>query len=158
MRGWTRRWIGRQDGIGRDLRSGTLLERLLAARGLTDEAARSIFERPTLKQLHHPSTLPGATDAAVRLVEAVRSGRSVAIFGDYDVDGIMSSAILLISALLSMPWIIPMVGDKPTGVLGDAIILGVASNGVAEDTGEFSGIGDDVLFGEHGGENIARTP
>ena len=94
MRGWTRRWIGRQDGIGRDIRSGTLLERLLAARGLTDEAARSIFERPTLKQLHHPSTLPGATDAAVRLVEAVRAGRSVAIFGDYDVDGIMSSAIL----------------------------------------------------------------
>ena len=94
MRGWTRRWIGRQDGLGLDSGAGTLLERLLAARGLTGDAAEARLGRPTLKQLHHPSTLPGATDAAIRLVEAVRSGRSVAIFGDYDVDGIMSSAIL----------------------------------------------------------------
>lgn len=70
------------------------MDRLLAARGLVEEADRAAFDRPTLAGLHHPSTLPGVTDAAVRLVEAVRSGRSIAIFGDYDVDGIMSSAIL----------------------------------------------------------------
>ena len=64
------------------------------ARGFVEEADRDAFEKPTLAGLHHPSTLPGASEAAIRLVEAVRSGRSIAIFGDYDVDGIMSSAIL----------------------------------------------------------------
>jgi single-stranded-DNA-specific exonuclease len=64
------------------------------ARGFVEQADRAAFENPTLAGLHHPSTLPGASEAAIRLVEAVRSGRSIAIFGDYDVDGIMSSAIL----------------------------------------------------------------
>ena len=95
MRGWNRRWIARLDGLGLDAPvSGGLVDRLLAARGLHDESARSAFANPSMTDLHHPSTLPGASEAAVRLVEAVRSRRPIAIYGDYDVDGVMSAAIL----------------------------------------------------------------
>jgi single-stranded-DNA-specific exonuclease len=95
MRGWTRRWIGRLDGLGLETPpSGGIVDRLLVARGLEDESDRDAFANPSMTSLHHPSTLPGASEAAVRLVEAVRSGRSIAVFGDYDVDGVMSAAIL----------------------------------------------------------------
>ena len=71
-----------------------VLDRLLRARGLFDDEAQAAFRSPRMADLHFPETLPGAEAAAVRLVEAVRGGRSIAIYGDYDVDGIMSSSIL----------------------------------------------------------------
>lgn len=71
-----------------------VLGRLLQARGLMDEEAQAAFRAPRMADLHFPETLPGAEAAAVRLVEAVRGGRTIAIYGDYDVDGIMSSSIL----------------------------------------------------------------
>ncbi|MEE2681530.1 MAG: single-stranded-DNA-specific exonuclease RecJ [Planctomycetota bacterium] len=71
-----------------------LVKRLLVQRGLLDESARAAFMNPRLGDLHLPETLPGAEAAAVRLVEAVRAGRRIAIYGDYDVDGVMSTAIL----------------------------------------------------------------
>ena len=81
------------DDVVRSEPSG-LLQRLLHARGLVDEDSQAAFQTPRMADLHFPETLPGAQEAAVRLVEAVRGGRTVAIYGDYDVDGIMSSSIL----------------------------------------------------------------
>ena len=71
-----------------------LVRRLLAGRGCLDDEACRKFITPSWSDLSHPSTLPGAMEAAVRLVEGVRSKRKIAIYGDYDVDGIMSTAIL----------------------------------------------------------------
>lgn len=41
-----------------------------------------------------PDSLPGATQAARRLVDAARAGRRIVIYGDYDVDGVTATAIL----------------------------------------------------------------
>lgn len=71
-----------------------LLGRVLAARGVKlDEVA--VFLDPTVKALMpDPSTLNDMDKAAARLAEAIVRKEKVAIFGDYDVDGACSSALL----------------------------------------------------------------
>ena len=67
---------------------------LLSARGyrLPDDAKR--FLRPRLEQLHVPDSMLGLRPAAERLARAVRSGETVLVHGDYDVDGICSTTLL----------------------------------------------------------------
>ncbi|MET3600061.1 single-stranded-DNA-specific exonuclease RecJ [Martelella mangrovi] len=71
-----------------------LIARVLAGRDVSvDEAAE--FLEPSLRQLMpDPHTLTDCEQAASRLLQAVRDGEKVAIFGDYDVDGACSSALL----------------------------------------------------------------
>lgn len=77
---------------------GDLIERFLLSRGLVDQDAREAFLHPRWNSVQdpvaQPGALPGAEQAAIRLVEAVRGKKSIAIYGDYDVDGIMGSSIL----------------------------------------------------------------
>jgi single-stranded-DNA-specific exonuclease len=71
-----------------------LLARVLAGRGVEADAAESYLD-PTIKNLMpDPSVLTGMAAAANRLADAIMRGESVAIFGDYDVDGATSSALL----------------------------------------------------------------
>ncbi len=68
--------------------------RVLAGRGLT-AADAGAFLRPTLRdQLPDPDTLLDMGAAVGRLARAVRDGETIAVFGDYDVDGATSSALL----------------------------------------------------------------
>jgi single-stranded-DNA-specific exonuclease len=71
-----------------------LLERLLAVRGLTSSADAADFLHPTLRGLHDPSLIPDLDLASSRLLAALREGEPIAIYGDYDVDGITATAIL----------------------------------------------------------------
>jgi len=94
MRGLTRRWL-LAGADGERETSAELLSRVLRARGLFDQEAIRRFLAPTLKEdLHGHWLLPGVPEAADRLVEFVRAGRKIAIYGDYDVDGITATAIL----------------------------------------------------------------
>ncbi len=71
-----------------------ILARVLAARGVTGERVRD-FLTPTLRALlPDPSQLRDMDLAAVRLAGAIMAGESVAVFGDYDVDGATSAALL----------------------------------------------------------------
>lgn len=67
---------------------------LLVSRGITDAAAARMFLRPCLSSLRDPDLLPGCRLAAKRLHQALVAGRRIAIYGDYDVDGISGTAIL----------------------------------------------------------------
>src|SRR5712692_1340849 len=71
-----------------------LLARILAGRGVeVDEVAR--FLDPTVRALMpDPDTLADMPAAATRLADAVTRGETTAIFGDYDVDGATSAALL----------------------------------------------------------------
>lgn len=75
--------------------ASSLIDRVLAARGLVGGAEAERFLSPRLSHLNEPSLLAGADQAAARLVAAVRSGEPVVIYGDYDVDGVTACAILL---------------------------------------------------------------
>ena len=91
MRGITRRW--KQSDGHQPCDQSSLLERLLAARGIDLDSAES-YLTPSLDQMHDPEQLPGATEAAGLLVDAVRAEQTIAIYGDYDVDGMTATAIL----------------------------------------------------------------
>lgn len=71
-----------------------LAGRVLAARGATLENT-PLFLAPTLKELMpDPSALRDMDKAAARIADAIVARAPVAIFGDYDVDGACSSALL----------------------------------------------------------------
>ena len=72
-----------------------LVARLLAARGLSAAAAED-FLAPSLRRLlPDPSHLIDMDRAAERLAAAIATKEPVAVFGDYDVDGATSAALLL---------------------------------------------------------------
>ncbi len=97
-----RHWRDRLDaaGLGRaealTQREGLpdILARLLAGRGVEPNEAPSFLEPKLRDLLPDPGTLIGMGPAAARLARAVESGERVAIFGDYDVDGACSAALL----------------------------------------------------------------
>jgi single-stranded-DNA-specific exonuclease len=71
-----------------------LLGRVLAARGI-DVADVPVVLDPSIRALMpDPSTLLDMDKAATRIADAVMAGQRIAIFGDYDVDGACSSALL----------------------------------------------------------------
>lgn len=71
-----------------------LCDRVLAARGLTDPLAAAAYLNPKLTQLHDPSLIPDLDSAAERILQALRRGEPLVIYGDYDVDGVTGTAIL----------------------------------------------------------------
>jgi single-stranded-DNA-specific exonuclease len=71
-----------------------LLARILAGRGVEVDEVEAFLD-PTVKRLMpDPYTLTGMETAAARISDAAMRGEQVAIFGDYDVDGATSSALL----------------------------------------------------------------
>lgn len=71
-----------------------IIGRVLAARGVTEEACDS-FLSPRLKTLlPEPSRFRDMDVAAERIARAICDGESVTVFGDYDVDGATSAAVL----------------------------------------------------------------
>lgn len=68
---------------------------ILVRRGYVEPGAVKAFLRPHLGQLHPPARMLGMTAAAGRLREAVERGEPILVYGDYDVDGITSTALLV---------------------------------------------------------------
>jgi len=80
--------------LTRELRLPAALCSVLAVRGLTDTADAKRFLRPRLEHLHDPATLADGPRAAERIVAALRGGERILVHGDYDVDGICSTALI----------------------------------------------------------------
>lgn len=70
------------------------LARVLAGRGVVSSEAMRHLEPKLRDLLPDPSVLRDMDKAAARLADAVQAGEKVAIFGDYDVDGACSAALL----------------------------------------------------------------
>ena len=77
------------------LKLSPLLAQCLLNRGVNDAARASTFLEPRLKQLSDPFLLPNMTCAVERLYAAREGREAVTIFGDFDVDGITSTALLV---------------------------------------------------------------
>jgi single-stranded-DNA-specific exonuclease len=80
--------------LARELSLPALLARILAARGVREPGQAAALLAPSMKALHDPELLPGCDLAAQRILQATDLGEPIAIYGDYDVDGITASAIL----------------------------------------------------------------
>ena len=73
-----------------------LFERILVARGLTTRAAREAFLQPDYAAVKHdPFLLPDMKKAVDRLKKAHTEGEKIVIYGDYDIDGLSATALLL---------------------------------------------------------------
>ncbi|MCH8485835.1 MAG: single-stranded-DNA-specific exonuclease RecJ [Candidatus Cyclonatronum sp.] len=72
----------------------SVIARLLALRGITTFDKAKTFFRPEQAQIHDPFLMQDMETAACRLAAAVRSHEKVLIYGDYDVDGTTSTAIM----------------------------------------------------------------
>jgi single-stranded-DNA-specific exonuclease len=71
-----------------------LLARILAGRNIEADAVDAFLD-PTIKRaMPDPNVLTAMPEAATRIADAVVRGESIAIFGDYDVDGATSAAVL----------------------------------------------------------------
>ena len=96
------RWVSRLDQAGQNRALAMsqlhgmpeLVARVLAGRGVAVDDAPAFLEPSIRSLMPDPYRLTDCEAAAERLVEAIRRGERVAIFGDYDVDGAASSALL----------------------------------------------------------------
>ena len=71
-----------------------IIATLLANRGITNAIQANAFIHPSLHDLRPPDGLRGIQKAVKRIYRAIVSDETILIFGDYDVDGVTSTAIL----------------------------------------------------------------
>lgn len=77
-------------------RPDNLLQKILMSRGITDMAAMEQFLNPSIREyMPNPSVLCDMDAAAKIIADSIVAGEKIAIYGDYDVDGITSTAVLV---------------------------------------------------------------
>jgi single-stranded-DNA-specific exonuclease len=91
------------DQLAKQLQLSPLVAQCLLNRGLSEPGRISGFLDPKLRQLSDPFLLPDMALAVDRLMQARERGEPLVIFGDYDVDGVTSTA-LLSEALPALGW------------------------------------------------------
>src|SRR5688572_841130 len=102
---WTRppaRWtapravdVAIAERLSRELHLPPLVATLLVARGLSAVNDARNYLRPRMEQLHPPMAMRGMAEAVARLSAAIRAGETILVHGDYDVDGMCSTTILV---------------------------------------------------------------
>jgi single-stranded-DNA-specific exonuclease len=148
----------------------TLFEHILLKRGITPEN-RAVFLSPDYEQKHDPFLLPDMQAAVDRLVTAHDKQQNITIYGDYDIDG-LTATTLLIDALESFGFehvsaFIPNRFVEGYGLTVDAVEK-IAATGaeliLTVDCGSLShkeieranALGVDVIVTDH--HNVADTP
>jgi len=110
--------------LARQLQIPPLLAQCLLNRGLTEPVTIAGFLAPRLKHLADPFQLPDMSPAIARLFRAHEQKELVTIFGDYDVDGVTSVALLL-EVFRALGWrvdfYLPHRMDEGYGLTRDAV-------------------------------------
>ncbi len=81
--------------LAAELGVSATLATVLANRGVADPDAAHEFLAPSLSNLHDPLAMRGMADAVYTVTRAVREGRRILVWGDYDVDGVTGAALLV---------------------------------------------------------------
>lgn len=83
------------ENLRRFLRIPKMAAKILAARGLVDPRQAREFLDAKLRQLSNPFLMPGLEAAVICLNGVLKGGESIAVIGDYDVDGISSTSLMV---------------------------------------------------------------
>lgn len=83
------------EALGRHAGVSPVIAELLLRNGVGDPAAAASFLRPTLADLNDPFLLPNVEAVASRLRKAIEAAEDIVVLGDYDVDGVSSTALLV---------------------------------------------------------------
>ena len=81
--------------LSRTAAVSAVIAELLLRNGLADPAAATAFLRPTLADLNDPFLLHNVEAGAARLRKAIEASEDIVVLGDYDVDGVSSTALLV---------------------------------------------------------------
>jgi single-stranded-DNA-specific exonuclease len=110
--------------LAAQLKIPPLLAQCLLNRGFSEPSAIENFLQPRLKNLADPFLLPNMAVAVERLLRAREQNESLIIFGDYDVDGVTSTA-LLVEVLRPLGWkvdfYLPNRMDEGYGLSADGV-------------------------------------
>ena len=80
--------------LAESLNISEVLAKLLVLRGIKTFSQAKSFFRPTLETLHDPFLMNGMETASRRVIKAITENQPICIYGDYDVDGTCSTALL----------------------------------------------------------------
>jgi single-stranded-DNA-specific exonuclease len=139
------------------------IAQVLINREIMEAAAAEKFLRGTIDQLHDPFLMLGMAAAVERIRRAIADREKILIFGDYDVDGVLS-VVMLLKALESLggnvEYFIPErlkdgygIKDEHMAVVSDrgarlviSVDCGIKANGFVRKAGEQ---GIDVIITDH---------
>lgn len=110
--------------LEREAGVSTVIAQMLICRGICCPSEARIFLNPTLNGLRDPEELPGLSQAADCVIEAIRGGEPIVVYGDYDADGMTATAILLDCLKLlggQASFYVPHRIDEGYGLNGDAV-------------------------------------
>lgn len=149
-----------------------LFERILTARGLTTQTAREAFLQPDYAVVKHdPFLLPDMDKAVARLKQAHAAGEKIVIYGDYDIDGLSATALLLdafgkfgfedVDAFIPNRFIegygMTMGAVDKVRNMGAGLIVTVDTGSLCHAEIEYaSSLGIDTVVTDH--HNVAETP
>ena len=149
-----------------------LFERILTARGLTTRTAREAFLQPDYAAVKHdPFLLPDMDKAVARLKQAHAAGEKIVIYGDYDIDGLSATALLLdafgkfgfedVDAFIPNRFIegygMTMGAVDKVRNMGAGLIVTVDTGSLCHAEIEYaSSLGIDTVVTDH--HNVAETP
>ncbi|MDP6987771.1 MAG: single-stranded-DNA-specific exonuclease RecJ [Phycisphaerales bacterium] len=93
---------------------GDLLIDVLTARGLATAADRETYLGAVMADFDPPDHLPGVPEATDRILGGLAGGERIAIYGDYDVDGVTAAAILtrVLRGISSKAEIVPYIPHR----------------------------------------------
>jgi len=80
--------------LARELEIPIIISQILVNRGIDNAGEMKRFFYPTLEDLSDPMELSGMRKAVDRIIKGLANREKIVIFGDYDVDGITSTALL----------------------------------------------------------------
>jgi len=113
------------EALSRGAGVSSLVAQILLNRGIDEPEVAKAFLQAKLNDLHDPALLPGAEEAADRITRAVKLGKKIVIYGDYDVDGVCGTSVLWACLKLAgaenVDYYIPHRVDEGYGVNAEAL-------------------------------------
>ena len=94
---------------------------LLAQRGINNYSMAKLFFRPQINHLHDPFLMKDMKFATDRITRAMKNKEKILIYGDYDVDGVASTALLTTFLRQKTINIFPYIPDRATEGYGISI-------------------------------------
>lgn len=88
-----------EKSIREEFKCPDVISRLLVRRGLRSPEEISAFFSPSIDEVHDPFLLKGMSKSVDRIVRAIQAGEKITIYGDYDVDGTTSTALLYLGLI-----------------------------------------------------------
>jgi single-stranded-DNA-specific exonuclease len=82
--------------LSNELNIPAVASRILVSRGLTNSIEAERFLKPSLSDLFDPFLLSNMDKSVERVIKALKNNERIMIYGDYDVDGITSTAVMFL--------------------------------------------------------------